>query len=81
MRPSPPSTLLDVTQVLAQGRRQRHATRLRLVSVFRRGLTLIWVALFNRTPLPTGRFLPEPWPTIPWPRPVTTVPPACQEAA
>jgi hypothetical protein len=77
----PTGTLLDVTQALAQGRRQRHATRLRPVSAFRRGLTRIWVALLTRTPLPTGRFLPEPWPTIPQPLPVTTVAPAFQEAA
>ncbi|HEV8639333.1 MAG TPA: transposase [Chloroflexota bacterium] len=60
----PASTLLDVTQALAQGRRQRQATRLRAVSIFRRGLTLIWAALLNRAPLPTGRFVPEPWPTV-----------------
>ena len=59
----PASTLLDVTAALTQRRRQRRATQLRLVSVFRRGLILIWVALLNRAPLPTGRFLPEPWPT------------------
>ncbi len=61
----PASTLLDVAQALAQGRRQRRATRLRAVSAFRRGLALIWAALLNRTPLPTGRFVPEPWPTVP----------------
>jgi hypothetical protein len=60
----PASTLPDVTQALALGRRQRRATRLRVVSVFRRGLALIWAALLNRTPLPTGRFVPEPWPTV-----------------
>ena len=60
----PTSTLLDVTPALAQRRRQRQATRLRVVSVFRRGLTLIWAALLSRAPLPTGRFVPEPWPTV-----------------
>jgi hypothetical protein len=60
----PASTLLDVTATLAQGRRQRQATRLRTVSVFRRGLTLIWAALLHRAPLPTGHFVPEPWPTV-----------------
>ena len=65
---APESTLLEVTALLAQGfpgRRQRPATRLRLVSVFRRGLVQIWVALLNHTPLPMGSFLPEPWPTVP----------------
>ena len=40
----------------------RHATRLRLVSVFRRGWNLILVALLDQAPLPMGRFVPEPWP-------------------
>jgi hypothetical protein len=81
----PEGTLLDVTQALAQGRRQRRATRLRAVSIFRRGLTLIWATLLNRTPLPTGRFVPEPWPTVapgrsaPAPYPHLTTP--LQEAA
>ena len=81
----PASTLLDVTAALAQRRRQRQATRLRAVSVFRRGLALIWAALLNRTPLPTGRFVPEPWPTLahcrsaPAARPHLTTP--LQEAA
>lgn len=60
----PASTLLDVTAAVAH-RRQRQATCLRLVSVFRRGLTLIWVSLLHRQPLPTGRFVPEPWPAVP----------------
>jgi hypothetical protein len=60
----PESTLLEVTATLAQRRRQRQATRLRVVSVFRRGITLVWAALLNRAPLPTGRFVPEPWPTV-----------------
>lgn len=46
-------------------RRQRQATRLRLVGVFRRGWTLVFVALLRQAPLPLGRFLPEPWPTLP----------------
>jgi hypothetical protein len=80
----PASTLLDVTVALAP-RRQRQATRLRLVSVFRRGLTLIWAALLNRTPLPTGRFVPEPWPTVATSRSTPTACPTlttrAQEAA
>jgi hypothetical protein len=51
---------------MAQGRpgaphRQRRVTRLRSVSAFRRGWTLILVALLNHEPLPLGRFLPELW--------------------
>jgi hypothetical protein len=42
----------------------RRATRLRLVSVFRRGWTLILVALLDQAPLPMGRFIPEPWPAV-----------------
>ena len=81
----PESTLLDVTEALARGRRQRQATRLRVVSVFRRGLTLIWAALLNRAPLPTGHFVPEPWPVIPrlaaGTPSASTALPALQEAA
>jgi len=58
-------------------RRPRHATRLRLVGVFRRGWVLILVALINQQPLPHGRFLPEPWlPRLPAPGPSTAVPTA-----
>jgi hypothetical protein len=63
----PASTVLDVTALVPQPMRTRHATRLRLVSVFRRGWTLILVALLDQAPLPLGRFMPEPWPTVPVP--------------
>ena len=76
----PAGTLLDATSALAQ-RRQRQATRLRAVSIFRRGLTLIWVALLHGQPLPAGRFVPEPWPAIPRPPSAITTPSAQQEAA
>jgi hypothetical protein len=59
----PPSTFLDLTEALGRARRQRRATRLRLVSVFRRGWIAILVALFNQRRLPTGRFVPQPWPS------------------
>ena len=59
--PERPSTLLDLTVGLAQARRQRQATRLRLGSVFRRGWIVILVALLNGHWLPTGRFVPELW--------------------
>jgi hypothetical protein len=61
----PASTLLDVGEALAGRRRQRRATRLRVVSAFRRGWILILVALLDQERLPLGAFLPEPWPTIP----------------
>jgi hypothetical protein len=61
----PESTLRDVTDALAGQRRQRRATRLRLVSIFRRGWITILVALLNHAPLPLGAFLPEPWPRVP----------------
>ena len=63
----PASTVLDVTTLVPQPMRTRQATRLRLVSVFRRGWTLILVALLDQAPLPLGRFVPEPWPTVPVP--------------
>ena len=61
----PASTVLDVTALLPQPARTRRATRLRVVHVFRRGWTLILVALLEQTPLPMGRFVPEPWPAVP----------------
>ena len=60
----PDSTLLDVSAALSGQRRQRRTTRLRLVSAFRRGWTLILVALLDHEPLPLGMFLPEPWPRV-----------------
>jgi hypothetical protein len=61
----PESTLLDVQAPRADQRRQRRATRLRLVSIFRRGWITILVALLRHAPLPLGAFLPEPWPKVP----------------
>jgi hypothetical protein len=61
----PPSTLPDVTGLLGAPRRQRHATRVRLVSVVRRGWVAILAALLNGAPLPAGGFRPEPWPVRP----------------
>jgi hypothetical protein len=43
--------------------RPRRATGLRLVSVFRQGWIAILVALLNHRRVPTGRFVPEPWPS------------------
>jgi len=67
----PASTVLDVTALVPQPARTRRATRLRLVSVFRRGWTLILVALLDQAPLPLGRFVPEPWPAVPVPEEAT----------
>ena len=63
----PASTVLDVTALVPSQLRTRRATRLRLVSVFRRGWNLILVALLDQAPLPLGRFVPEPWPAVPAP--------------
>ena len=61
----PASTRLDVSDGRASQRRQRRATRRRLVSVFRRGWSTILVAWLNQRPLPLGGVLPEPWPLAP----------------
>jgi hypothetical protein len=61
----PESTLCTVSDALARPRRQRRATRLRLVSLLRRGWIIILVAWLNPAPLPLGAFLPEPWPMVP----------------
>ena len=61
----PASTVPDVTALVPQPLRTRRATRLRLVRVFRRGWSLILVALLNQAPLPMGRFVPAPWPAVP----------------
>jgi hypothetical protein len=61
----PASTRLDGTTALGHQRRQRRATRLRLVSIFRRGWITILVALLRQTPLPLGTLLPAPWPQVP----------------
>lgn len=60
----PASTVPEVTGLVPTPPRMRRATRLRLVSVFRRGWTLILVALLDQAPLPIGRFMPEPWPAV-----------------
>jgi hypothetical protein len=60
----PTSTILEVTALVSPQARTRHATRLRLVSVFRWGWTLILVALLDQAPLLLGRFVPEPWPAV-----------------
>jgi hypothetical protein len=60
----PASTVPDVTALVPAQPRMRRATRLRLVRVFRRGWTLILVAVLDQAPLPIGRLRPEPWPAV-----------------
>jgi hypothetical protein len=60
----PARTVRDVTALIPEQPRMRRATRLRLVSVFRRGWHLILVALLDQAPLPMGRCVPEPWPAV-----------------
>jgi hypothetical protein len=62
---SPASPRLEVTAVLTGPRGSRQATRLRLVSSFRRGWMTILVALLEQAPRPLGAFRPEPWPVVP----------------
>ena len=57
----PEGTLLSLQEV-SSSRRSRAATRLRLVRIFRQGWIRLLMALLRHEPLPTGRFLPEPWP-------------------
>jgi hypothetical protein len=59
----PESTLPDVTEAIARNHRQRKETRLREVSIFRRGWVRILVGLLNGQLLPVAPFVPEPWPS------------------
>jgi hypothetical protein len=61
----PASTVPDVTALVPQPPRTRR------VRVFRRGWNLILVALLNQAPLPLGRFVPAPWPALPFPEAAT----------
>ena len=58
----PAETLLPLPGDGFLPHRQRRATQLRLVSIFRQGWILILVALLNHHRLLIGRFVPEPWP-------------------
>ena len=60
----PVGTLPLLPANLLPSPRQRRATRLRLVSVFRQGWIVILVALLNHRRLPPGRFVPERWPSV-----------------
>lgn len=59
----PDSTRRDVTGLGPARPQARRTQRWRLISVFRRGWSLILAVLLRQEPLPQGRFLPEPWPT------------------
>ena len=61
----PVGTLEEVTALCPPKRRSRRETRLRLVSVFRRGWIRLLVALIRHETLAEGRFVPEPWPRAP----------------
>lgn len=61
----PPSTLPALPALPDPPRRTRRATRLRLVSVVRRGWATILAAFLTGGPLPQGAFRPEPWPVRP----------------
>jgi hypothetical protein len=70
------ATCPDLAALLPPTQRRRHATRLRLVGVFRRGWTIILAALFRHATLPVASFHPEPWPSLPLPMPFPTAPTA-----
>jgi len=59
----PIETVLPLPVDGFRSQRQRQATRLRLVSIFRQGWMLLLVALLNHRRLPLGHFVPEPWPS------------------
>src|SRR5207237_70975 len=67
---SPASTVRAGTALGPRPARPRRATRLRLVSVLRRGWPLRLVAWRDQAPLPLGRFVPAPWPAVPVPEAV-----------
>jgi len=68
----PECVIPDIVDFLVQPtgkhrkRRMRKATKLRLVSIFRRGWITILVSLIRHDPLPLGRFIPEQWPILPY---------------
>jgi hypothetical protein len=63
----PASTVRDVPARVPVQPRTRRATRLRRVSVVRRGWNLSLVAWLDQAPRPMGHFVPEPWPAVPVP--------------
>jgi hypothetical protein len=61
----PESTRLSLAGVDPTTRRHRRATRVRLVSRFRRGWAALPAAPLDGAPFPPGRFHPEPRPAPP----------------
>ena len=59
----PESAFDPLAATLPAQTRQRRATRLRAVAVFRQGLIRLVLALIDHAPLPFGTFVPELWPT------------------
>ncbi len=77
----PVATAADPLAGLIAPRRPRAATRLRLMSVFRRGWVTLLAALLTGAPLPRGSFRPEPWPTtVPSHRAAALLPPTPEVA-
>ena len=70
---APESAFACLASPLPAQTRQRQATRLRLVAVFRQGLIRLVLAMIAHAPLPFGQFFPEPWPTAP-PLAITALP-------
>jgi hypothetical protein len=62
---APESALDSLDTTLPAQTRQRRATRLRAVAVFRQGLIRLILAMIDHAPLPFAQFFPEPWPTAP----------------
>ena len=60
----PPSSLLTLPPTHIARRLAKSASRPRLVACFKRGIITILLALFSQAPLPFGKFLPPPWPTL-----------------
>jgi len=62
----PEGIIPDIVDFLIQPtgkyRKRRKTTKLRLVSIFRRGWITILVSLICHDPLPLGYLIPEPWP-------------------
>jgi hypothetical protein len=66
--PIPERPLWDVTARLARAARHRPATRLRLVSLLRRGWVRVMVAVLTGDPVPLPSTChPAPWADIPHP--------------
>jgi len=57
----PDSTIPDVRDYFPQPSRKRKATMIRLVSIFRVGLGIMFSCLYHHESLPFGRFIPEHW--------------------